>query len=130
MGGFGAERFPHIIHNGGDICDIDTLPVSVQDLNETAHVCPLEVVRQVYIHVDGRNGMLGAIFLVQHRDGITDALHPHLVDFDVAVVFEALDVGDFTLTDILRHGFQFFSLRIAPKRVQGLEDSRVQVKIY
>jgi hypothetical protein len=78
----------------GDIFNIDSLPVPVQDLDETTHVSPLEVVRQVHIHIHGSDGVLSAIFLIQHRNGVADALHPDLIDFDVAVVFLILDIND------------------------------------
>ena len=78
----------------GDVFNVDPLPVPVQDLDEPAHMCPFEVVRQVYIHIDRSDRVLGAVFLVQHRDGITDALHPDLVDFNVAVVFQILNVSN------------------------------------
>jgi hypothetical protein len=58
-------------------------------------MCPLEVVGQVYVHIDRANGVLGAIYFIEDRDRITDALYPDFVDFYVAMVFEALDVSYF-----------------------------------
>jgi hypothetical protein len=53
------------------------------------------IMRQVHVHIDAGHGLLGAVFLVPDGDGIADVFDPDLIDFDIAVVFLALDVDHF-----------------------------------
>ena len=86
MGAGCAQFLLHLLQDGLHLVEGDLFPVGVEDLDEAAHVGPLEVVGEVHIHIDPRHGMLEASVLVHHHDGIGDVLHPDLVDGDLAGV--------------------------------------------
>ena len=58
----------------------DLFPVLVEDLDEAAHVGPLEVVGKIHIEVDPGHGVLEFPVLVHDYDGVGDILYPHLID--------------------------------------------------
>jgi hypothetical protein len=103
----------------GDIFNVDPLPIPIQDLDESAHVCPFEVMWQVHIHVYGSDGVLGAILLIQYGNRVTDTLHPNLVDFNVTVVFLILDVNDWAFAFLTAHEYVFLPIVCS----SGFEDS-------
>ncbi len=59
---------------------------SVQDLDEARHVRALEVVRQVHVHVEGRDGVLLAGRAVLDPDRMADVLDADAVDRNAARV--------------------------------------------
>jgi hypothetical protein len=68
----------------------------VEDLDESTHVGPLEIVGKIDEQVKNAHGVLPTFATVFHRDGIPKTLDPHLVDGDVSSIGQALNVGHFT----------------------------------
>ena len=92
MGALGLEGLSQFSQDYAELLEVHLSPVGIEDLDEAAHVGPLVVVGQIDVHVDAGHGLLGAVPLVADGDRVADVLDPHLVDLDVAVVFQALDV--------------------------------------
>ena len=105
MGRLGVEAAPGLLQDGADLLEADVPAVFAQDLDEAAHVGALVAVGQVDVHVDAGHGVLGAVELVQHHDGVRDVLDPHLVDVDGVGTDVVLDVGDFGHGQYDRGGF-------------------------
>ncbi len=95
MGRLGVEAAAGLLQDGADLLEADVPAVFAQDLDEAAHVGALVAMGQVDVHVDAGHGVLGAVELVQHHDGVGDVLDPHLVDVDGMGTDMVLDVGDF-----------------------------------
>jgi hypothetical protein len=66
--------------------------VSIQNLNEAAHVRAAEVVRQTDWQSEFGDRLLLPALGVKHRDGIAKPRHSNLVDLNLAVVTRVLDV--------------------------------------
>ena len=71
---------------------VDVAAEPVQNFNEPAHMCPFEVMGQIDVHVDSRDGLLDFLGLVQHRDGVGNILNPYFSNIDPPVIRLALDV--------------------------------------
>ncbi len=69
--------------------------ILVEDLDEAAHVRPLEMVRQVDIHVDPRHGMLFFFTAIHNDNRIADVLDPDLVDGNITGVVLLLQIRHF-----------------------------------
>ena len=61
-----------------------------KDLDETRHVCALEVVREPHVHVERGDSVLDAVAAVRHPHRMTDGLDSDLVDGEPACVCRAL----------------------------------------
>ncbi len=72
--------------------DRDLTLVVIQDLNETRHVRALEVMGQVYIHIEVGDGVLFTLAAVFDADRVTDVLDAYFVDRDATGVGAALDI--------------------------------------
>src|SRR5262249_2056146 len=74
--------------------DRDLALVRVEDLDEPRHVRALELMREPDVHVERRDGALGAARALRDPDRVADRLDPYLVDRELAPVLGLLDVGD------------------------------------
>ena len=92
---FRLQTFGHLGQHLLEGLDGDLALVVVEDLHEARHVGALEVVGQVDVHVEGRDGVLFAFAAVAHADGMADVLDADFVDGDAPGVGAALDIGDF-----------------------------------
>jgi hypothetical protein len=72
--------------------------VSVQYFDEARHVCALEVVGQVHVHVEAGHCVLVVAAAREDAHRVTDALDANAVDVQATGVWRTLNVGD------LRHG--------------------------
>ena len=80
---------------GLDFLDVENGAVFVERLDETAHVGPFVMVREIDGEGDGRDGVLRPVGLVEHGDGVAQVFDAHAVDGDLAVVGLALGVLEF-----------------------------------
>ena len=64
----------------------------MQYLDESRHVRALEVVRQVHVHVEVRDGVLISRRAILHPHRVVHVFHPDLVDRDLARIRAPLDV--------------------------------------
>jgi hypothetical protein len=64
----------------------------IENLDEPAHMRPLEPVRQVHIHIDRGDGILAFLGLVEKSYRIGDGLYPDLLDIDPAMVSLVLNI--------------------------------------
>lgn len=92
MGLLSLEFLLHLFKDEVEAAQVDIAVETVEDLNEAAHVGPLEVVGEVHRHVNRGHGALVMMGLVQDRNGVGDVFHSHLFDADSAVVLLALDI--------------------------------------
>ena len=70
MGGLCVQPFLHLFQNQAKLLQIKLAVKTVQNFNKPAHVCSLEPVRQVYIHVDRSNGLLEFFFTIQNGNRV------------------------------------------------------------
>ena len=92
VGRFGPELLPHLLQDHVEGFDVDLPPEFIEDFHEAAHVGPLEMMRQVDVHVDRGVHRLGAGGPVQDDDRVFDPLDAHLGDLDLPVIPAVLDV--------------------------------------
>lgn len=77
--GFGIQFLLHCSQNFADVLDMNRASMGVEDLNESAHVSALEVVRQIHEHSNGGNRVLESVGLVPDLDGKAQSAHPDFV---------------------------------------------------
>jgi hypothetical protein len=92
MAGIRIQMFGHLRQHFAEGIDRNFTLMPVQDLDEAGHVRAFEVVRQVHIHVEIRDGVLLAAGAILHLDRVIDVLDAHFVDRDLARVGMALHV--------------------------------------
>jgi hypothetical protein len=66
------------------------IAVRVKHFNEPAHVCALEIVRQVNIHANGCDRILVLICLVENANRKAQVANANLVNAQVSVVMPTL----------------------------------------
>ena len=64
----------------------------IEDLDKAAHVCALELMGQIDIHVDAGHGRLCAVGLIQDHDGVGQGFHPDLTDVNTTKISGTLDI--------------------------------------
>jgi hypothetical protein len=64
----------------------------MQDFDEARHVRAFEIMRQIHVHVEIRNGVLLTTRPIFHLDGVIDVFDTHLVDGDLARIGVSLDI--------------------------------------
>ena len=106
MGRLGVQAPAGLLQDGADLFQADVPAVFAEDLDEPAHVRALVAMGQVDVHVDPGHGVLGALELVQHHNGIGDVFHPHLVDVDGVGADVVLDVAQFRHREDRGWGFR------------------------
>ena len=79
-----------------------------KELNE-AFKC-VEMMREIYIHIDRRVYVLNAVGAVEHKDGVLDALHADLLDVDISFVSQILNVNHTIKVSILKFRVSSFYL--------------------
>src|SRR3974390_135431 len=100
------EPLDHLVEHVLERFDRDLALVRVEDLDEARHVRALELVREADVHVEHRDGALGAARALRDLDRMADRLDTDLVDGELAPVLGLLDVGNGKrVTDI--HGEPF-----------------------
>jgi len=97
MGGFGVELFLHFAQYLLKSLYVDLPPVLIQDFNKTAHVCSLEAVRQIDIHIYIGIDVLCPVCLVEDYDWVFYPLHAYFLYIYIPVIFETLYVYHFFL---------------------------------
>ena len=65
---------------------MDDTPVRVQHFHETAHVRPLEFLRQVHEQTNCRHGVLHCVRLIAHLDGKAQPAHAYFINTQFAMV--------------------------------------------
>ena len=93
MAGVRLEALGHLGEQAAEGFHGD-LALAMQDLHEARHVRAFEVVRQVHVHVEVRDGVLFARGTILHLHRVIDVLDADLVDRDLAGVGAALHVFD------------------------------------
>ena len=92
MSRFRLEPDLHLLKNTVNTFQVDLAMESVEYFHEPAHVCTLELVGEIYVHVDRGHGFLSLPSLVQDRDWVRDVFYPDLLDVDPAVITLSLDI--------------------------------------
>jgi len=92
-GRFGVEFLLNLFQDRAEGLDVDLTPVFVKDFHEPAHMRALEVMGQVYVHVDRGVDMLEAVCTVEDDYRVLDPFDPDFLYIDVPVVCETLDVN-------------------------------------
>jgi hypothetical protein len=115
----GLEPLGHLHEHGAEGIDRDLALVLMQDFHEARHVRAFEVVGQVHVHVESRNGVLlaGGAVLDAHRMG--DVLDADAVDGDTAGIHPALDVLDGDDGSVVRGGHKFLGVYSVQKHCMG-----------
>ena len=93
MPGFRFQQFGHFLQHVLERFDADFPFMVIENLNETRHMRALEIVRQVHVHIEMRDGVLLAAGTILDAHGMTDILDAHFVDGNAARVGAVLHVG-------------------------------------
>ena len=92
VGGVGLKSFLQGPKNRWDAFHVNQAPVFLQNLDEAAHVGPLELMGKIDGEGDGGDGVLGRMGPVTDHDGISEAFDADFVDSQVAKVGRGLGV--------------------------------------
>lgn len=101
MGAVALEAFRGFHQNVANVFDMDDRPVGAQSLDESAHVCSLEMVRQVNRELNSGHRALDRMVLIANLHRVAEGFYSNPVNRQPAFVA-------FTLS-VFQHGSRIFS---------------------
>ena len=87
-----AQILGHFLQHQPEGLDGNLALVTMQDLHETRHVCALEIVRQIHVHVEIGHRLLFAARPILDLHRMINVLDAHFVDGYLARVGVSLDI--------------------------------------
>ena len=82
----GFETFHHILQHTAERLHGNFPLTAVEDLHKTRHVRAFEVLRQMNVHVERRDGMLYATLAIGDLHGMANRLYTDTIDGDVTSI--------------------------------------------
>src|SRR6266568_4623992 len=92
LGPAAVETLPQFVEDDRDRVRAEFSGAVVQDLDEPAEVCTLDIRAQVYGHADLGDGVLPAVLPVPYGDGVADPADADLADGQLPVIEAVLDI--------------------------------------
>ena len=92
VGGLGIELVLQGAEDFRDALYVDEATVILQDLKKPAHMRALELMGQIDRQGHGGDGVLGRTGAIPDHDRVTEVLHTHFVDPEVAKIRRRLRV--------------------------------------